>query len=381
MSAERKFSRRQVVGAAGASLLLLVACKQTEGGYSTPTKHEPTPSFETAPIVEQKNFPPGVSEIMKVGNQGFLLKHDSVCKVPDIQKYLMRSKSKVRVLETSSIQNMLIGYPLKEAPTYDFVIDNFTGDLKDSKKFGGEINIFAGGILTEDRVPPTGIFIRPYSTFVDIRNRLESESGFGSKDTLAFTYGRDMLDLYGRRDTITAPKKNIENALAFFKRTMEDFPLARFNLIGHSFGGVVLLEIAKRYFAFINNIILLSSPINGIKEGLLPKVAAGIAELIPIVNNQQVSDYLIEGWRNEKFRKELHEFVESLNRYNQKKILIIAAEDDPIVSVESAKVPGTEFILLPSLRSAPNISGHGRTLIEPLAVNSIFQRIGKNLAV
>lgn len=375
MGAEQKFSnglvdRRDFL--IGTASLAILACT----GSIAETVQSP-----------EQDAGPKMGEIIIVGRQAFWLRNKRTYQIPDLPRFLRNIKADKyghKPKDLPSIKSVIDQFPLTALSKEEGVFDRFTGDVKDAKKSGGEINLLYGGSMTRDTIPSNGL-IRPNETFLAITNDLKSEGDFDFRDTLFFPYGKDSNKTYDARDTIIDPKINIDNSIAHLEGVMIDFPFAQINGFGHSLGGIFLLAAAMKHPEVFNNLVFFSSPVRGIEGTLLRRFILQLAKQnFPFLADEKVSEFLFERWDSKggskDFQKNLDDFGQSFTK-SGKKIIIVTAADDPFIPTESTMIKGARQIILPASKK-PLLPDqlHGRTLTDEEGRKPTVQAIGKNLA-
>lgn len=355
----------------GGAALLLSACKEglaLEQLLSPPNSTEP--SFRMGDVVTFKD-------------RAYLLRESHAYLIPDLERYKRLTKlaeygRKVMVADNS----ILTQYPVEElpvSPTQLGVINPFSGELEDPKIFGGEINAFFPGFLTDEGMPFESIYPGK-ETFVDIRAALKLKN-WQATDNLFFTYGKQGQDHYKAVDTAKSPAENINHTREFLLKLKQQFPLAQFNLIGHSLGGIFALEAARSHLDAINNLILINFPIRGIER--TPGRVLQTLLVKPVIGkDEQVTAYLFDLWTDKEYQKSLTTFVKYLASVGRK-LTIIVSENDPIVPKDSAVVEGAKVILAPKVDSGGllvDLKAHGSPLKNDQIIDRVAQIIGEKLS-
>lgn len=365
---ENKLTRRTLLGLVG-SEILLSACQifnKEQGSF---------------PDLREKS--PIDGDIIALNNKHFLLVDNLAHEIQDFEKYKKLTKFQKYGGRTFQVGSVPSAYKVKSFTRQNEkgVVDIYTGDWKDPKFFGGEINVFFPGFMTDGGVLHDTI--NPSSeTFYEIRKGL-SKNNWELLDTFFFTYGDKGFDEYKSKNTALDPKENINKAFEFFNYLKKEFPLARFNLIGHSLGGLFAFEAARQSPNYINNLILIDSPVLGLKDDKsnIDKVDVFKRAIRPIIGEEKVSDFLFERWN---YRKEIEDFIK-LFLGSGKKLTDIYSDDDPIVPTESKILQGARLVSI-SVGSAVDspllgyLQAHGRALTDSRIVTIIADIIGENEA-
>lgn len=376
---EQGITRREFLrGAAlfGGAVLL----SQVVPGCETP--EEPSTSLRKAKEIEGI---PQDGDVVVVGREPFLLKNNKRYPIPDLRIYTRNTKlerygRKTLYLPQGSLQDR----PTSDVPRARRLFDKTTNTEKIINPFGQEILVFFPGFITDGGMPWETI--RPLSdTFVSLLVGLKSKK-WGLVDSFFFTYGKERLIEYEARHTARAPEENMEYAIDFLGILKEEFPLAQFNIICHSLGGLFGLAAAKKHFDAINNIILINSPIRGIEGNLFRRglVGSGRKLLEPYVGEEKVSDYLFNAWDSKKYQKELADFVLFFTSIGRQ-IIVVIDESDPVVPAESSLVKGAKEIRLAKTTNRPIpinewLVAHGRPLKDKGIIGQIGDELGENLA-
>lgn len=370
----REFLRDGAIFLAGIGVLpLLSACEEPKE-----EQHEPQKTKEIEGV-------PQDGDVAVVGEEPFLLRNKKRYLIPDLRIYTRNTKlewygRKTLYLSQGSLQDRPIG----DVPRARRLFDKTTNVEKIINPFGQEILVFFPGFITDGGMPWETI--RPASdTFVSLLVGLKPK-GWGLADSFFFTYGKERLIEYEAKHTARSPEENMQYAIDFIATLKEEFPLAQFNIICHSLGGLFGLAAAKKHFDAINNLILINSPIRGIEGTLFRKGLAGTGRklLEPYVGDEKVSDYLFDAWSNKKYQKELEEFVSFFTSIGRQ-IIVVVDESDPVVPAESSSLKGAKEIRLAKTTNAPVPMGewlvaHGRPLRDKGIVGQVGDELGENLA-
>lgn len=341
---------------------------------------------------EDKENGPQMGDVIVVDGRAYKLRVKKKFPIPDLNKYLEYTKHRGRVLnETPQARTAFNQYPMGLVPKDKTIFDIYSGDPKNPKPLGGELNCYGGGFITEDGIPQDG-FIRPKNIFVPIKTKLE-ENGFTFMDNFLLTWGKKLLDGYDAMDTAKDPEKSIGFTIEQIEWLAEMFPLAQQNWIVHSLAGVIIVgAFIKRpdLINVINNLILLSVPIRGFD--FIQRNKIGIAKQLlkdnfpissPLLNDEKVTDYLSKINDSPTYKRELDKFGRDL-RKSKKGFLIARTDNDPWVPTDSTIVEGADLITVSgsfnSLNPLTYLDPHGRTLRSELVIKETRQRIGKNLA-
>lgn len=347
-----------------------------------PPSEEEKPEWQKP---KEQQDAPREGDVAVSGEGVFLLRNRKKYPVPDLGVYARNTKlekygRKILYLPRSKFEE----YPRGEIFTERRIFDKTTNTLKTNNSFGQEILVFFPGVMTDGGMPWETI--RPASdTFVSLLVGLKQKK-WGLADSFFFTYGKERLIEYEAKHTSRSPEENMRYAIDFIETLKNEFPLAQFNIICHSLGGLFGLAAAKKHFDAINNVILINSPIRGIEGTLFRKglVKGGRELLKPYIGDEKVSDYLFSIWGNKEYQKELEEFV-SFFTSTGRQIIIVADESDPIVPVESATVKGAKEIRLAKTTNAAIpinewLVAHGRPLRDKEVAGQIGDELGENLA-
>ncbi len=326
-----------------------------------------------------------MGDVITVDNETFLLRLDKAYPILDLEEYKKSSKLAEygrRIVPTG--REILSQYPLgRTLPlSYLGIIDEFTGGLKNPKQFGGEMNVYFAGFMTDGGF--VSEIVEPgKTTFVQIRQALQSQN-WKLLDSLFFTYGEKGFDQYNAKDTAKNPAENITFAQEYLKTLKATYPLVQFNLFGHSLGGIFALEAARENPDAVNNLILINSPIRGIEGTWDRRAKTKILTrfLKPYVGDEQVSDYLFNLWEDKTYQADLEKFVESFTKMGRN-FITISADDDPIVPKESSTVKGAKHrsLTVGSVELGNSLEAHGRPLKDKTTKEFLVQTVGENITV
>lgn len=387
MSIEREFSRRQIIGAAGASLLLL-GCENV---------------FASKPQVVEKAEAevPKMGAIVVYNNQSELLRNGMRYQVRDRELYLRLSgtKGKVFSMSESEAKSFLAKYPQGKVDN-NFQVSIGQGDIKRLNPDGGRKLVFAQGLLSSDSRPYLQIIPRE-DTFVAARKKLK-EYGWDPDptdprlreklflDSYIFTCNENELAKFSIQDTLRPLRENNDNASKFIKKISERNPFEQIDGMGHSLGGLWILKMAMERPEAFNSLVFINSPIMGLNLNLLKKGTLGLFE-------KQISDLgvdptrvikdLSELWTDEYHKKVKNDLKDFAKRGG--KVLIVATEGDKFVSREDTGID--EFKNIDGITTltvnAGNVnpfnpfevfSAHGLALSDSRVLDLIAQITGKN---
>lgn len=361
----------------GTSIFFVFACANPESFL----KNVPSSQKETKEDLSL------MGDVVVVDNEPFLLRNGQRYLIPDLNLYRrltkmeQKGKRKIHLNPNVDIQR----FPIGVVPQTQAIIDPFTGQIKRNKPFGGEVNVYFAGMLTDARKIPltTMDLINPTNEmFLEIKG----EKGLGQKnwnllDSLHFNYGKRGLETHEAKDTIRDPRENIKEAIEFIKVLKEQFPLVQFNLFGHSLGAFLALHAAMEHMDAVNNLILISGPLRGI-EGTLARrsEAQGLKLLIKTQwrTDEQVIDYLFDLWGNKAYQEKLDGFSTKFVSTNRG-LFCAVAESDKIVPYKSALLKGAKNIVLTGEGLNP-LASHGVGLSDQNVIKETINLIGENLA-
>lgn len=99
-----------------------------------------------SPKTENGHEIPRMGDVLMVRDQAFLLRNNQAYQIPDIQRYRESTKMdkygrKVFNVNQQTLNNYQVSDYKIDTSSFG-VIDEYTGDIKDNKNFGGEINVF-----------------------------------------------------------------------------------------------------------------------------------------------------------------------------------------------------------------------------------------------
>lgn len=346
MGNPHEISRRSLLlGFAGALAVLSTSCDGTNALLVSPTK---TP--------EKEKVIPQDRDVVLINDVPYLLTNEKRYQIfGNLEEYVKKSKLREygRRIIAQRLEN-LEEIPVGELSSERYVIDHVSGEKKKNKRNGGEAIDYHGGLFTsgkdmEERDPKNDMF-----------NELEielKENDFETFDNFKNMYGARYPEIYDPFSTFqrTIPE-NVAKTIDFIKTESELQPLVQRNGIGHSQGGLMLLEGAMKYPNVFNNIFLLSTPIFGIEEstGLLIKLLKKIAEdkfNLPFFKEEKILDEYITLGKDTKRKKEVEEFARKFTSTGRK-IICFVSEGDLIVSEKTGFIntPGVKNITIPGER-------------------------------
>lgn len=368
---ERRLSRRKFLISTAAAIIL--------------------PGCESFQDREQSAFPdmrektPLPGDVVFENNKHYLLRENSEGKfayeIPDFEKYKKLTKFDKYKRRTFNVGAIPQGYKVQpfNKEKEGGLVDIHTGGWKDAKIFGGEINVFFPGFMTDegdlhDAINPSN------ETFFDIRKELK-KNHWDLLDNMFFTYGDKGFDEYSARKTVLNPLENIDKALKFFDYLKREFPLVQFNLIGHSLGGLFALEVAKQNPDCINNLILIDSPINGIKkDDSTSDKAKTLKNIIrPFIGEEYVTPYLFDRW-NQNSKDENEQFAR-LFIGSGHGLATLGSTYDLVAPLESKLINGARQVILKGSFESPFLGYlyyHGKALKDEKIIKPILGIIGKN---
>lgn len=367
------------IGLVSSLFVPTIACQVTPRLPENPT---PFPTKE-------KELGPQEGDVVVTSDSSYLIRNGKKYSIPDLSEYKRLTKFEQYGRKIFTGQYDLSMFPPGVNPQKPLIFDPFTGLPETNKQKGGEINVYFPGFLTDDG-DPWNPHIPTRDSFVGLRTYLEEKKKWGEKDSLHFTYGKDMLDRYNPKDTAKSLQENIQNALSFFEKLKEEYPLVQFNLIGNSLGALLALEVARKHGDAINNVILFNGPLKGINRNGIHSVAAGILRRALDVGfgiKEKVSEDLYNLWDNEEYKKGVDDFSRQFAA-SGKGIRSYRADDDPIVPMESSYLPGHTTTLLSEssgflgveLNPVKILKKHGRTHQDLGIQEDVGERFGENLA-
>lgn len=339
MRHERGISRREFITGLAASLLVpSLACR---------TPSAPQVEIIPTPTKEKENVPKEGDVVIDQHGMFNLLRNGSryVLNSAEFTEYRRRTKfDKYKRRIFSFSPGVLDSYPIGFVPQEKYVIDPFSGQLIPNKPLGGEINIYFSGFLSDGGMPYE-LLIPKQDAFTTLRKKLE-QNGWSDNESLYFNYGKEKFDEYTPSDTAKNPEENIAYALKQIEQLKKEFPLVQFNLIANSLGCLFALEVAKKHADAINNIILFSGPVRGLRhEFCRAQFITPMREVLRRLGIiEQVTDYLHNLWEDKAYQRELDEFVESFKK-SGKNIRMYASDADSIVFSEESYLPGVTTVI------------------------------------
>lgn len=282
---------------------------------------------------KENNNPPEDGDIVVDGQASYLIRSNIAQLIPDLQRFLYNSKFKGRVLHPTG--NILVDtfdkYLKHENIDTPYVIDQFSGQIRQAMPFGGEGIVYYPGLLTERGFPLDTITF-DNDGFVEIRKDLKEKSKFELSNSNFYTYSAVGLNSYTRADTLKPVMDNILNSIAYMSILERQQPYVQFTVIAHSFGGVLALEAVRRSMGSVNNLILIDVP--------------------------------FEGFDADKFGEEFTA---------KGKGLVVIRSDDDSITKNSRDIKGSRLVVLKG-------SGHGSALKNRAVRGIICDTVGMNLA-
>lgn len=343
---------------------------------------------EQEPILvpKEQEDTPQQGDILRVGREAFLLKNNKFYRIPDLEKYKRNTKldeygRRIFDVGIDAIEKSRLLVPEREV----VVKDPFTGSEKRNKPFGGELNVFFPGFMTDGGVPYD--YIRhDQETFLFLRSIL-SKNGFDNKDSLFFTWGEKGKLSYPARNTTRPLEENEAHALDFFVTLKELFPLAQFNIFAHSLGTLMAFAVAKKHSDAINNLVFFDGPIRGLnpndirRRGEIQTLRWALKRFFDI--EEEVTEELFRRFKDKNYQREADEFGV---RFVAKKRGFINNfnENDGIVTPESAAIRGAKEYRIPRTEKVISwrdyLPEHGRNLRTKEVLERVAQAIGEDFA-
>lgn len=328
---------------------------------------------------------PQMGDVLQVGREAFLLRSNKAYLIPDLEQYIRNTKfngygRKIHPVSRSVLSQYQVISKFDSRP---LIPDPVTGELKNAKPFGGEMIDFYSGIFTSEGIPHDQV-VPERDTYKYIIDDLEERKNFKVGDYLFYNHGAGQFDKFTPKDTLRPPEENIEFALSRAEQIKNSCPLVQLTAVGHSFGSVIALEVARKHPDLINNLILINGPVRGIEWNFLREGLRNIVRPLirPFVGEEYVTDYLAKRWENKTFQRELEEFVRNFTGMGRD-LTVVIAENDPIVPKASALLPGALTITLtvgdPRLNFTEYPREHGLPLKHSKVVPMISNIIGDNL--
>jgi len=328
---------------------------------------------------------PQMGDVLQVGREAYLLRNNKAYLIPDLEKYIKNTKlnrygRKIYPVSRGFLNQYEVVSDFDSRP---FIQDPVTGELKNSKPYGGEMIDFYSGIFTSEGLPHDEV-IPELDTFKYIIDDLEERKNFKIGDYLFYNHGAGKFDKFRAEDTLRPPEENIKFALARAEKIKKDFPLVQLNIEGHSLGCNIALAVARQHPDLVNNLILINGPVRGIKWNFLREGLRKVVRPLiwPFVGEEYVTDYLVQKWEDKVYQRELDEFVRDFLRMGRS-ITVVIAENDPIVPKESALLPGALTVTLmvgdPRLNFMEYPKEHGLPLKHSKVVPLIGDIVGDNL--
>lgn len=397
----------RVIGGTPQSLasVILAAAIETACQVQTPTKEQQGQAelFTWKERGEQ----PASGDIVVVDGAPFLLDENSRYVVPDLNRYIKSSKFTDyggRVFTTSV--DRYRQYPIIDLSNSSTVLnwiidinpniqdkDAVRRRLDNKLRYGGEMLVFFPGFMTDDG-DVYDVAKPRVDTFTTFIKGLASR-GWGFEDCLFFNYGEQLwIDSYDTKNTGRYPGANIKLARDFLRALKKEFPLVRFNIVGHSLGALLTLAAVMEHYDRVNNVVLINGPVNGI-EGTVARRAliAGLKNTyfrLKGLGDEQTTDFLYNLWENNFYRPKVDRFTSYLAS-QKRKVTDVVDEGDEIVPPESSLISSAEIVRLrfkdedvPAYNVKEKVEQalkkHGRPLKNELVIRRIGERFGQDLA-
>lgn len=356
-----------------ASLFLLLAC--------TPTVKIKTPE------VKEKEMIPQDGDIVIESNSPYLLRSSKKYPLPKGVAVFNRNTrasefgARTFTISKGSIDRIAEGV-VKPNPSLDQI-----GDLKSNRSIegGGQKIIYFSGFMQDYGDLYQDVLFN--DVFTDTQNSLK-ELLWGEDDRLFFTYGAEGLKGYDVTATMRDVWENVRLASLLIARFKEQFPLERFNLIAHSLGGFIAFFAAEDHLDAINNVVLLNSPVLGLRPDLIRIIAA---EGLSRAFGDKVVKQLLSFWDDENHRRHVYELVSKMRKYGNR-LYTFGTEGDSIVPPESSilegsmdEIEGEKIVkkLMPINTKNHPLHIHRRLLSKeeaPLQMDYVKKIMGRNLA-
>lgn len=318
---EREFTRRAVFSIITGAIL---------SGCNKP------PEINTTVVKERENVPTQ-GDVLFDGKTHYLLRSGRVyplSKGLDIYNRNSRAKefgSRVFVVSSSTVNR----FPLGNIPSL-IQLDQI-GDIKANRSLegGGQKNIYFSGFMND--LGETFQEFRLNEVFGDIQEELATNK-WSESDRLFYTYGSEGIHGYDIWATMRDPWENVKLASELINRFKEQFPLERFNLIGHSLGAFILFFAAEDHLDAINNLILLNGPILGLPSTLWSTVGS---QILSQIYGDKAGKELLRLWGDSKHREHVKKILSQAKSIGNR-IYTFGTENDLIVPPESSMLDGTE---------------------------------------
>lgn len=314
----------------------------------------------------------------------YLLRSNIGMRVLDLRKYLPNSKAKDYGREVFDSLSEYVREDIFDrfAPHEKIdvlnIFDQFSGQLRRGKPFGGESLVLWDGMLTH-RGFPLDVVNLDNDPFVHVRRRLMPKPlNWQLYDSNFFTHNAFGLSEYKRRDTLRPVPEIIRDAISFIDILRNWQPFEQFNFITHSLGGIPAVFAAMRNMDIMNNLILISCPIRGLDSS---NVLEGAVERF----GENLLSYLFKIRDDPNYQKDLDKFGRTFTSKGRK-ITIIVHEKDPIATTENAMIEGATLVVIKGgifggfLNPLQGWEAHGAGIGNKLALDVIAEKIGQNLA-
>ena len=312
-------------------------------------------------------------------------------------------------------QRFVEQYPVGERSSAKYVISSSTR-LPVANKMGEVIVPWMGMLTSGNR---TSFDIKPIS-FPEITQGLMSQK-WEDPQALLFSYGnkptksieqaiREGGDGYDITRTLRPLSQLFPEAVAHAKEIQEILPYCQINALGHSLGGLLLMQAIMEHPDLVNAAVVINSPVRGIPKDLIRGQLFDFAR--DNASRLKVNEKVLQGalaligdlfalWENKNYQKKLDEFTPWFVA-SGKKLIVVADKNDPLIPVESTKLLGAEKVWIDN-NSGTNLLGvlpklfgpqqelleyalslataHGSGLNDQKAIEAIKQGFSENLSV
>lgn len=395
MQRGERINRRDFLFTTGLFGVLAAACSR------------PVTIGEGGEVVEQERTATFGDVVVIQDNKAYLLSSDN-------KRHEFRSEDEIRRYAAASklteygrgvfpvAKEELDKYPLQPRLDDAFLISPYTG-LPIVNQMGEVALLWAGLFSNYD----FSYEITPQGTFPVIAAGLK-EKEWPNSESLLFTYHNlaprvelnEVLQKggfgYTPWDTLQGLNDLFKYADEHCEATHEQLPFCQQDSIAHSLGGVLALHAAMAHPDWFNVLVLINSPVRGLKKDFARRVLYDAFNKIPLAKLAElgIDTKYVEGgkallndlfalWENKDYQRKLDDFTASFIR-SGKKIVVVTDENDPIVHEEEASLKGAIPIRIKGnyavnlLEALPAMVKFATTMFtDPSSLREVLERIQK----
>ena len=203
---------------------------------------------------------------------------------------------------------------------------DWTGEKKRHNREGGIKFMCIPGMFTETGDP----------SFQAIKTMLKKELGYDDSDFLESTYNQDPKSKTGKKyikaDSLQDPLQSLEVMDKLLYRWKKQCPLEKAWLIGHSQGGWLSFELAKRHPDAVAGVIMLDAPVKGADFTFLPQ---DIERLVGKIIGEKAAEFFISRAGIPGISERVEREAQDLQNKGIPVVSICSTEDDIV------KYPGS----------------------------------------